>query len=416
MIRSDYVRDELPLPGPLRLDPLVSRSRGAPASSAPLEPCCRVRRTRDAARPSCRGSRGRARAGWCASWRTHTSRRGRSSCTGPATPSSPRRTGPFVEALEHLVKHATALELRDALERGAGELTRLLPELPARSARRSLALPATPTPSATGCTAPSSISWRRQAGGRRSCSCSRTCTGPTLPACSSSGTSSGPAPTSGCSWSRRSATRRPTFRSSWPRPSSTSVARRASCGCDSAGSTGGEVAEFVRLVTGVEASAQMTATIEALTDGNAFLLTELWRELRRDRRQSRSVSPAWSSLGVDWASSRTPETVREVVSASARAGSSRNGELLELGGDRGLGVRARHRPARRRGRGGESARRGRRGESAAGCSWRHRACGSRTASRTSSCAARSSTACRAPRRADLHLRVADALERDAGER
>ena len=41
----------------------------------------------------------------------------------------------------------------------------------------------------------------------------------------------------------------------------------------------GEVAEFVRLVTGAEADREVTEAIVGLTAGNAFLLTELWREL-----------------------------------------------------------------------------------------------------------------------------------------
>ena len=38
-------------------------------------------------------------------------------------------------------------------------------------------------------------------------------------------------------------------------------------------------AEFVRLTAGVEPAPELTAAIRELTGGNAFLVTELWREL-----------------------------------------------------------------------------------------------------------------------------------------
>jgi hypothetical protein len=41
----------------------------------------------------------------------------------------------------------------------------------------------------------------------------------------------------------------------------------------------GEIGEFVRLTTGVEPTGELTAVVGDLTGLNAFLVTELWREL-----------------------------------------------------------------------------------------------------------------------------------------
>src|SRR6476659_2189454 len=45
------------------------------------------------------------------------------------------------------------------------------------------------------------------------------------------------------------------------------------------GLSGAEIAEFVRLATGVEPAPELRSAIADLTGGNAFLVTELWREL-----------------------------------------------------------------------------------------------------------------------------------------
>ena len=105
-----------------------------------------------------------------------------------------------------------------------------------------------------------------------------------------------------------------------------------------------EVAEFVRLATGPEAGPEVTAAIGSLTGGNAFLLTELWRELvdtgavEVDATTVRLARPV-GDIG-------TPETVREVVTqrlarlgpaTDDRAGARRDGRRH---------VRARHRPSR----------------------------------------------------------------------
>ena len=61
--------------------------------------------------------------------------------------------GPFVEALEHVTRVVDPVEVRVALGTSGGELTRLLPDLPARvgDVADAGATP-TPTPSATACT------------------------------------------------------------------------------------------------------------------------------------------------------------------------------------------------------------------------------------------------------------------------
>jgi len=72
-----------------------------------------------------------------------------------------------------------------------------------------------------------------------------------------------------------------------------------------------EIEEFVRLTSGLEPAPELTAAIGELTGGNAFLVTELWRELvasdaiRVGSHGVRLARPA-AELGV-------PTTVREVV-------------------------------------------------------------------------------------------------------
>jgi DNA-binding CsgD family transcriptional regulator len=89
-----------------------------------------------------------------------------------------------------------------------------------------------------------------------------------------------------------------------------------------------EIAEFVRLTTGVEAAVELRATIAELTGGNAFLLNELWRELVESgaivvgRLSARLARPA--------AELEAPTTVREVVSQRLTRLSTQANELLEL--------------------------------------------------------------------------------------
>jgi DNA-binding CsgD family transcriptional regulator len=76
--------------------------------------------------------------------------------------------------------------------------------------------------------------------------------------------------------------------------------------------SGDDVAEFVHLAAGVAAAAEMTATIEELTEGNAFFVTELWRELLDS--DGLQLGLAGMELARPVGELGTPETVREVVS------------------------------------------------------------------------------------------------------
>jgi DNA-binding CsgD family transcriptional regulator len=90
----------------------------------------------------------------------------------------------------------------------------------------------------------------------------------------------------------------------------------------------GEIAEFLRLATGAEPSPALTAVVGELTGGNAFLLTELWRDLvatgaiERGPHGARLSRPA-SALGA-------PTTVREVVNQRLAGLSAGANELLVL--------------------------------------------------------------------------------------
>jgi DNA-binding CsgD family transcriptional regulator len=72
-----------------------------------------------------------------------------------------------------------------------------------------------------------------------------------------------------------------------------------------------DVAEFVRLASGHEAGRDVAEAMSILTGGNAFLLTELWRELVE--ADALEIHAATVSLARPISSIGTPETVREVV-------------------------------------------------------------------------------------------------------
>ena len=90
-----------------------------------------------------------------------------------------------------------------------------------------------------------------------------------------------------------------------------------------------EVQEFVRLAAGVEPVAALIQAVHDLTGGNAFLVTELWRELvdsdalEIGTHAARLVRPA-AELGV-------PTTVREVVNQRLARLEPGANEILELG-------------------------------------------------------------------------------------
>jgi DNA-binding CsgD family transcriptional regulator/tetratricopeptide (TPR) repeat protein len=73
-----------------------------------------------------------------------------------------------------------------------------------------------------------------------------------------------------------------------------------------------EVARFVCGAAGVEAADDVTAALTGLTEGNPFLVTELWRELLESRVVE--VGATAVSLTQPVEAIGTPESVREVVS------------------------------------------------------------------------------------------------------
>jgi DNA-binding CsgD family transcriptional regulator len=89
-----------------------------------------------------------------------------------------------------------------------------------------------------------------------------------------------------------------------------------------------EIAEFVRLATGVEPSADLVHAIESLTGGNAFLVTELWRELASSGVVE--VGPTGAHLAQPPAELGAPKTVQEVVTQRLSGLTTEANALLEL--------------------------------------------------------------------------------------
>jgi DNA-binding CsgD family transcriptional regulator len=90
-----------------------------------------------------------------------------------------------------------------------------------------------------------------------------------------------------------------------------------------------EVADFLRLAAGVEPDDEATKEIAALTDGNAFLVTELWRELAGSELVE--ITPTHLRLARPLADVATPQTVREVVSQRVARLDPTTARMLELG-------------------------------------------------------------------------------------
>lgn len=90
-----------------------------------------------------------------------------------------------------------------------------------------------------------------------------------------------------------------------------------------------ELHEFVRAETGVEPTDELVATIAELTGGNAFLVTELWRELAA--ANAVEIGAGAARLARSPAELGTPKTVREVVDQRISALAPETTELLELG-------------------------------------------------------------------------------------
>ena len=89
-----------------------------------------------------------------------------------------------------------------------------------------------------------------------------------------------------------------------------------------------DVAALVEAVAGAVPSPELTTAIEALTNGNAFLITELWRELVDT--DAVSFAGGVVALSKPLAALGTPEGVREVVSQRLARLAPATNELLDL--------------------------------------------------------------------------------------
>ena len=89
-----------------------------------------------------------------------------------------------------------------------------------------------------------------------------------------------------------------------------------------------EIAEFVRLAAAVEPAPELRSALGGLTGGNAFLVTELWRELLDSG--AIEIGPASARLARPAAELGAPTTVREVVSQRLVRLSGEANEVLAL--------------------------------------------------------------------------------------
>ncbi len=236
--------------------------------------------------------------------------------------------GPFVEALERLVRHTAELQLEATLAAGGPELTRLLPELQSvtgKSPPRAAADPDTERHRLHG-----AIVELLTAAGRRT---------PVLLVLEDVHWADVPSLLLVRHLVRAGAEARMLLVATYrdveadvpAELSETLVAVGRTEGVVRVrlgGLSGGEVAEFVRLAAGTAASAEMAATIEELTEGNPFFVTELWRELVD------SDGLQYGLTGMELARPvgelGTPETVREVVSHRVARLEPETAEMLEL--------------------------------------------------------------------------------------
>ena len=101
------------------------------------------------------------------------------------------------------------------------------------------------------------------------------------------------------------------------------------------GLTTDEVGEFVRLAAGTAPTAELTATLAELTGGNAFLLTELWRELVES---GGIVARPGGVVSVRPAGEvAAPTTVREMVGQRVSRLEPETTSVLELAAVAGAG-------------------------------------------------------------------------------
>ena len=240
--------------------------------------------------------------------------------------------GPFVQALDRLTRAIEPDELRAALGAGGGELTRLLPHLaargPASCRRRSRRIP---TPSATGSTRPSP-----------SCSTAVAEARPVLLVIEDGHWADAPTLLLLRHLARPGGDARvlllATFRDTeadMPETLSETLAdlRRSEdvVRLRLGGLSGDEVEEFVRRAAGADSSdglSDLSRAISDLTEGNAFLVNELWRALIETGAVE--VVDGAITLTRPIAELGTPESVREVVSQRLSRLAPETTDLLEL--------------------------------------------------------------------------------------
>ena len=189
-------------------------------------------------------------------------------------------------------------------------------------------------PSATGCIRRSPTSSPGQPAAGRCCSCSRTGTGRTRRRCCSCATWRGPPATRACCCSPPSATPRPTCRRRCPRRSPTCAAPTTSSGCGSPGSpTARRSPSSSAAPPGGELERrglpELAARDQRPHRGQRVPGLRALARARRDRggRGRRRDDPADPRR---WPSSATPESVREVVSQRLSRLAPRTTDLLEL--------------------------------------------------------------------------------------
>jgi DNA-binding CsgD family transcriptional regulator len=168
-----------------------------------------------------------------------------------------------------------------------------------------------------------------------------------------------------------------------------------------------EIEEFVRLSAGTEPTPGLVAAIEDLTGGNAFLVTELWRELVGSG--SVQTTPLGARLTRATGELGVPTTVREVVDRRLAGLSPETIEVLELGAVMGAGFEL---ETMRRAVSGDEERLVASLEEAVDSGLLVEETGPGLAYRFAHELVRRAVDDRAsaPRRAELHLRVAEALE------
>ncbi len=236
--------------------------------------------------------------------------------------------GPFVEALDHLARVTEPEELRSALGTAGGELTRMLPDLPARI--DGLPPPVTADPDTERHRLHTAVTDLLTGVSR---------TRPVLLVIEDGHWADAPTMLLLRHLARAAGSARllvlGTFRDTeadLPETLSETLAdlRRSEdvVRMRLTGLSGEEVTEFVRRAAGGDADPDLASTIEELTDGNAFLVCELWRTLVETGAVE--VEGGTARLTRQPSQVGTPESVREVVSQRLSRVSPRANDLLDL--------------------------------------------------------------------------------------